>query len=328
VAAPGDRRWLDASQGSELLLTDKGALEAPVVPSVTLRATDDGTLRWQFEDAHFAGVVPRLDAPSVPRDQFPPVEPGLGRIDVTVRDRFGTPMPDVIVTLSGLVSRTLQTDIVGAAAFAGLPDGRYDVVASVKGWPSSLPRVIDVTGLVTDVDIVLKPRAGLYKRMISCGPLPPRTLEGLSADADAIVHLKIVRQRMYTRPLDTDTDFIFTASTTRWIESFKTNQKIAARDEIVQLGGRIERPDGVQVAESRPDKDLNVGDEYVLFLKRYEAFGYVVLHHGPAGAFRIRNGRVEPLGTRDLANEWRGRGAETFFEALRASLNASASRRG
>jgi hypothetical protein len=64
----------------ELLLTDKGALEAPVVPAVTLRATDNGTVLWQFEDAHFAGVVPRLDAPSVPRDQFPPVEPGLGRM--------------------------------------------------------------------------------------------------------------------------------------------------------------------------------------------------------------------------------------------------------
>jgi hypothetical protein len=46
----------------ELLLTDRRALEAPVVPTVRLRPRPDGTVSWRFKDAHFAGVVPRREA--------------------------------------------------------------------------------------------------------------------------------------------------------------------------------------------------------------------------------------------------------------------------
>jgi hypothetical protein len=61
----------------------------------------------------------------------------------------------------------------------------------------------------------------------------------------------------------------------------------------------------------------------VLFLKRYEELGYVVIHHAENGAFLIRNGRVKAVG-KAFAQTWKDRSAAKFFEALRTSLKPPA----
>jgi hypothetical protein len=297
-----------------------------LVPVVHFRARSDGTVTWRFDNGAFSGTIPPPQPPPEPPDELPPVEPGSGRIDVAVTDRFGAPMPGVVVTLRGLVSTELNTDAIGAVSFVDLPDGRYDVVASLKGFPSSLPRVIDLPGLATPVEIVLKPSAPVGSIAHACGGLSP-TLEQLSADADAIAHVKVARQRSYRQKRDESyRGSITTALTVRWIRSFKSNSRVSAGDEIVQGGGRLEKADDIEIATVNDFAPLNVGDEYVLFLKRYDELGYVVIHHAENGAFLIRNGRVKAMGKGALANAWKDRSAAKFFEALRTSLKAGATR--
>jgi hypothetical protein len=259
-----------------------------------------------------------------PPDEFPTIEPGTGHLEVTVVDRFGAPMPNVTVTLTGVVSRVLQTEATGQVWFTDLPDGRYDVVASLKGFPSSLPRVIDLDGFATPVEIMLKPSAPISSIMFACGGYVPRTLEQLAADVDAIAHVKIGRQRSFRekRRHEGGRGFIMTASTFELIRFFKSSSRVTSGDEIVQTGGRLETPDEIEVATYNRFAQLNVGDEYVLFLKRYDEFGYVVIHHEERGAFLVRNGRVKALGEGALAQTWKDRSAAKFFEVVRTSLKA------
>jgi hypothetical protein len=226
--------------------------------------------------------------------------------------------------LSGLVSRELQTDAGGGGAFEELPDGRYDVVVSRKGLVASLPRVLDVSESASrPIEIVLKPPAPTQSSMsISCGPAAPRTLEGLAAEADAVVLLRIERQHSYrwAAPSDPERMHILTNFGTRWIESFRVGSAVAPGDDIVQGGGHIDVGEQIESAIAHPHVPLNVGDEYVLFLKRYE-HGKVRIHHGPEGAFRIRNSPVEPTGQQELASAWRGRAAAKFLDALRTRIS-------
>ncbi len=60
-------------------------------PVVSFRALASGDVQWRFGGAALAGVVKALPE-EVTQDEFPPIQPGSGRIDVTVVDRFGAPM--------------------------------------------------------------------------------------------------------------------------------------------------------------------------------------------------------------------------------------------
>lgn len=115
---------------------------------------------------------------------------------------------------------------------------------------------------------------------------------------------------------------IVTASGPRWIESFKASHKVKDGDEILQSGGTVDDEEGSESYDAHPYASLNVGDEYVLFLNYDEASDWLGLHWADEAAFRIRNGRVEPLGGSELATTWRGRSAKKFLEAIRTTLKA------
>jgi hypothetical protein len=283
-----------------------------------------GKVQWRFEDAPILGVVEELPEVVEP-DKFPPIEPGNGRIDVTATDQSGVSMAGVTVSLSGLVSTTLQTDNDGVVTFTDLPDGRYDVVGSAKGFTSSRPRVLDLSGSVVPVEIVLKPPARKARMSFSCGMVgTPPSLDDLAARSEVIVHVKIERERSFRRARGSDSDRmeIVTASGLRWMESFKVSSKVKDKDEVLQLGGTVEDGEESESYHARPYASLNVGDEYVLFLNYDEGSDWLGIHLGTEGAFRIRNGRVEPLGSYKLSREWRGRSAKKFFGALRTTLKA------
>src|SRR5258708_40199189 len=65
--------------------------------------------------------------------------------------------------------------------------------------------------------------------------------------------------------------------------------------EIRQGGGRIDRGHFIDVHTFNQFAPLNVGDEYVLFIYIDSAGTYYV-HGSEEGAFRVRNGAVDPLG--------------------------------
>jgi hypothetical protein len=317
------------ARAAEMLREEAGSRwPHPRVPAefvnVSLHMAPDGAVHWRFDGSTRAGVVERLpvEVAETP-DEFPPVPPGNSRIEVRVADRFGAPILDATVTLSGLVSRDLRTDASGGITFEGLPEGRYDVVASSEGLAPSLPHVVDVSeSAVRPLQIVLKPPAPTQSVSFSCGSAAPRTLDGLAAEADAIVHVQIERQHSYrwASALEPERLHILTNFEARWIRSFRANSRVAPGDEIVQGGGRIDDGEQIESSVAHPHAPLNVGDEYVLFLKRHER-GSVRLHYGPEGAFRLRNGRVEPLGEQDVARAWKGRSAAKFLEALRTKIN-------
>jgi hypothetical protein len=61
----------------------------------------------------------------------------------------------------------------------------------------------------------------------------------------------------------------------------------------------------------------SVGDEYVLFLT-HQADGAMTIQFWEDGAFRLRNGLVEPLGTGVIAAEWKNAAASEFLAELTA----------
>src|SRR5258708_38890895 len=75
--------------------------------------------------------------------------------------------------------------------------------------------------------------------------------------------------------------------------------------EIRQGGGRIDRGHFIDVHTFNQFAPLNVGDEYVLFIYIDSAGTYYV-HGSEEGAFRVRNGAVDPLGRGGAAKAWRG----------------------
>ena len=308
----------------EKLLTDRGALEAPVVPTVTFQGLADGAVHWQFEDAGFSGIVP----PPAPEAALKhpaelASEPGYGRIDVTVRNRFGSVVANVSVVLSGRVSRDVQTDADGRVAFEKLPHGRYDLVAKAPGPFLSMPRLIDLDGRpVPAVEVVLKPALERNKEMMGCGfggQIAPESLAAFAADSDAVLQVRVERQRTFheSQSPGSEPEFLWTASALRLIKSFKNSPTVTSGDELIQFGGHIDRGEYIELGLSRKPARLNIGDEYVLFLKRYEGDrGRLRIHHVDEGAFLLRNGRVTPLGSQTVARAWKGGRVAEFLEAL------------
>ena len=83
-----------------------------------------------------------------------------------------------------------------------------------------------------------------------------------------------------------------------------------------QFGGRMDRGDSIDFHSFNQLPPLNVGDEYVLFVY-VDSAGTFTIYGAEEGAFRVRNGRVDPLGRGGAASTWKGRSAREFFQALR-----------
>lgn len=250
---------------------------------------------------------------------------GIAYVQVTVADGFGAPLAGAAVRIDGVVMRDATTNEAGLASFADLPDGRYDIVASQKGFVSSPPRVIDLSGATTtSVALTLKPTGPFNGYMSACGG-DARTLEELAAPADAVALVAVADQRSYQREPSSPDDTlreIMTSSRVRTLQSFKVGPFAPGPGSVVnvvQPGGRIDRGGYIDSFNFDQLPPLNVGDDYVLFLYRDEK-GALTIYGAEHGAFRIRNGRVEPLGSGDIARAWRGRSAEKFLEALRQRI--------
>ena len=284
--------------------------------AVTFVMSPDGDVAWSFANTSLAGEVPSLPlevAPDGPDDLSPLPTSGGSNIDVTVVDRFGAAIVGATVRLTGVVAHETQTNHAGRAAFDAIPDGRYDIVAQMDSLAPSSPRVIDLAGgAVRALTLTLKPNAPNFTISFACGAIDIRSLARFVAGAEAVVHLKVEGQRTYEQqPRE-----LVTVNDTRLIQVFKG----AGTAAVMQSGGRIDRGDYIDEHNQNNLEPLNVGDEYVLFLSR-DRKGAVWIIGDEEGAFRIRNQRVEPLGSGEVARAWKGRAATTFFEAISARVN-------
>lgn len=322
-------------RSSEVLVQDdKSAWPPADVPSdvrnVSFRMLKTGEVRWQFDGAARSGVLDRIPTEhylAPPRETEPP-SAGAGRIDVSISDHPGRPLPGASVRIVNLPWREAKTGSDGRSTFENVPDGRYEVVATAKDFADSAPQVIDVSGShAFQLDIALKRSTPLPTPVglprppcceASCH-LPaqetPETLEVLAAASDAVIRASVQGQSSHEDGATSAGAAIWTTATLNVIESFKTSTQGSADDTITYYGGRVELGEYVSIA--RGSVALTVGDDYVLFLTRDESRG-VRLHS--EGVFRLRNGRVEPLGSGVIADAWRDRSAEKFLQALRTRL--------
>lgn len=241
--------------------------------------------------------------------------PMLGNaiVDVTVVDRFGAPLEGVTVKLRGVVDREASTNDVGMVAFDELPAGRYDVVASMNGLAPSTPRVVDMPAFgVRAVALALKP-FGSLSGMDACGGFDPSSVTTLSKTAHLVLHGRVVDQHA----VEMQPRIIATVNRVEVLQSFKGSTHTGGTLTIRQGGGRIDRGDYIDHMSFNQLLPLNVGDEYVLFIHVDSAGSHTIVG-SEEGAFRVRNGRVEPQGDAGAANTWQGQPASAFFQALRA----------
>ena len=246
---------------------------------------------------------------------------GNAIVDVTVLDAVGAPLKNVTVKLSGAVTRETVSDDAGFATFVAIPAGRYDVVASQKGLAPSTPRVLDIGPYgVTSMTVTLKP-FGPSRAMQACGGFNPSSLATMSAGAHHLLHVKVLDQTTVEIPLSRidGTTYLATLNTVEVRGSFKRSLRgptVGSRLTIRQGGGRLDRGDYIDSFLFNHLPPLNVGDEYFLFVYADDA-GALTIHGAEEGAFRLRNGRVDPLGRGGAATDWARRSVADLFEAVR-----------
>ena len=176
---------------------------------------------------------------------------GSAILHVTVVDRFGAPLENAIVRLSGLVDRKATSNAAGIASFEALPDGRYDVVAEAGALAPSAPRVIDLTAFrLTSLEVTLKPRSPIGRAMIACGGFDARSLSTLAATAHLVVHVKVLEQHTIEPPPDDDrsplASTVNLAEVREWLKHAPGAQPAGPILLVRQGGGRIDRGDHVE----------------------------------------------------------------------------------
>ena len=141
-------------------------------------------------------------------------------------------------------------------------------------------------------------------------PVVPGTLEEMYATSDEILEVEILSS--VARAVG--------ASNKPFVRTFYTanvlrNRKGAQREQVVfsQSAGDVEFPDHILHASGEP---LTVGERYVVFLRLNERFGGRILVGERSGAFKIRNGRIEPQGFGKLADEQRNLTERSFGDEL------------
>jgi hypothetical protein len=253
----------------------------------------------------------------------PPAVPAGGAyVDVTVVDAIGAPLEGVTVTISGVVEREAVSNDAGFVTFEELPEGRYDVVASARGFASSVRRVLDLPAIGgTAVPITLKPPAPGSLTSTACGGYDAGSLTTLSATAHLVLHVKVTdQQTIESAPVvEGVRSGLVTMNRVQVLDSFKNGDAAplaGAIFTIQQAGGRIDRGEYIEFHRFNQLPPLNVGDEYVLFVF-VDPAGTSTIVGAEEGAFLVRDGVVHPLGQRGAASTWRGRSTTRFFEALR-----------
>ena len=298
-------------------------LEVPLDRAdVRFEMSAEGEVRWRVTGTQLEGTLARLPEtrPDVPDDLPALPRKGDAHVDVTVADRFGRPLENATVRLTGVVDREITSSVEGRVTFRGLPAGRYDVVASAERLAALAPLVLDLAGSGgTAVDFVLKPYGSGLMMSLGCGGYDPGTIRSLAAGAHAVLHVRITGQSTAQRESGAPSGELTTSNRSLVLRSFKGDALTPADGAVItidQSGGIIDRGDHLDRHDHNRLAPLNVGDEYVLFLYRGETGTYTILG-AEEGAFRIRNGRVESAGSGGVATAWKGRSAAKFFEALR-----------
>lgn len=141
-------------------------------------------------------------------------------------------------------------------------------------------------------------------------PVVPGTLDEMYSESDEVLEVEILSS--VARAVgDPNKPFVRTFYTANVLRS----RKGAQRKQVVftQSAGEVEFPDHILRASGEP---LKAGERYVVFLRLNDRFGGRMLVGERSGAFKIRNGRIDPQGIGEVAEEQRNVTERSFGDEL------------
>jgi hypothetical protein len=143
----------------------------------------------------------------------------------------------------------------------------------------------------------------------------PGTLEAMATDADEIVEgqIRSSEVRWLDQAARVSTFYNLTVS-----RAYKGSIKAGSSLEFSQFTGEYEFPDKIIRAAGFPA--LTVGDRYILFLHHDVATGNRFGVGDASGMFAVRNGRMQPQTTADVALAQRDLTEKDFRDRIKRVL--------
>jgi hypothetical protein len=150
------------------------------------------------------------------------------------------------------------------------------------------------------------------KRVVYCEvfPVVPGTLEEMFEASDEVIEVQILSSvaKSVGDPGNPHVRTFYTAKVLRIRKGTPHGQVV-----FTQAVGEVEFPDHILRTEGEA---LTTGQRYVVFLRRDDYFGGRMLVGERDGAFKIRNGHIEPQGFGKLADEQRNLTERSFGDEL------------
>jgi hypothetical protein len=139
----------------------------------------------------------------------------------------------------------------------------------------------------------------------------PSTFKAMFQDADAIVDVNVLSSEVKGLGPNPKVRTFYTAKVNRVLKGHSDNNQIT----FSHAAGTLELPDRILRGAAKPLED---GQRYILFLYRDkpQLGGWTVLGE-IEGAFRVRDGRVEPEGRGRVAEQQRNLSERAFEGELR-----------
>ena len=145
----------------------------------------------------------------------------------------------------------------------------------------------------------------------------PTNLRGWRQGADLVVRVRIESQVAFENSKTEWSSDIVTAHEALVLDLVKGHPRAVAAgavQQILQMGGRIRRPDGFYRQTWNGVPPAAVGSEWVMFLQWDSRLDGFTLFYRELGAVQIVDGKIANTGPHQ---QWNGRPVEAFIKALR-----------
>ena len=108
-----------------------------------------------------------------------------GELAVAIYDQTGAPLPGVRLTIQGATDRGAQTGVGGDFAFAGLPEGDYEISVELSGFERTRRAVRVQAGERVTVSFTLR-LAIVEETIVTAGKAGERDVQAIPSAISAI----------------------------------------------------------------------------------------------------------------------------------------------
>jgi hypothetical protein len=154
-------------------------------------------------------------------------------------------------------------------------------------------------------------------------PVVESSLALMWETSDAIVDVQVASSEV--KGIGDRQVYVRTAFISKVLRVYKGNIQKGASIVFTQAAGQLELPDKIiRVDGVEP---LGVGERYVVFLRHHDTLGPWILVGERDGAFKVRNGSIQPQGFTHVAEEHRNLSELSFTDELERVGRHSAPRK-